>query len=144
VLLIVGTLTKQVLGGLHNLDRNATYLSSQADDRKSGSSIDDPCEQQAQELPARLCSQKPSTEEAGPLTVRQLQITKTDPGLVGGEISLQSLLVTTKTKLESAFVASVLHPTAKVFCCGACRCHTGGGLQHVRCGICMRGGERES
>lgn len=96
VLLIVGTLTKQVLGGLHNLDRNATYLSSQADDRKSGSSIDDTCEQQAQELPARLCSQKPGTEEAGPLTVRQLQITKTDPGLVGGEISLQSSLVTTK------------------------------------------------
>lgn len=60
-------------------------VSLQADDRKSGSSSEDANDQPANDFPGRLCSHK--AEEAGPLTVRQLQIVENESGPVGGGIS---------------------------------------------------------
>ncbi len=64
-------------------------VSLQADDRKSGSSSEDANDQPANDLCGRLCNQK--AEEAGSLTVRQLQIVENESGPAGGEISFLQL-----------------------------------------------------
>ncbi|BDA43374.1 probable serine/threonine-protein kinase STY8 at C-terminar half [Coccomyxa sp. Obi] len=95
-------------------------LRSPADDRKSGSSSEDTNDQPANEFSGRLCSQK--TEEAGPLTVRQLQIIENKSG-PAGEAILE--VVCSTFNVESSCVAVNEHHDRVFFWAGSGMCKTG-------------------